>query len=131
MEVLHDITDWRRLGLQLGLHYPTLTKIKSDLHDQTDDCKMEVLSAWLSLQDSVSQKGVPSWQTLQAALRRMGENWLAEKVKHDYLLMVSCEYIHHCGGVDVNKLSLIQEEEDKQEDITPAGSGWCVTVPSC
>ena len=77
---MHDITDWKRLGLELGLHYPTLQKIRSDQRDQTDDCKMEMLSAWLNQQDNVPQSGDPSWQVLQAALRRMGENQLADNI---------------------------------------------------
>ena len=115
MRVVCNVTDWKRLGLELGLHYPTLTKIRSDQHDQTDDCKMEMLSAWLNQQDCVLQKGVPSWPVLQAALRRMGENELADKIRRDYLLVVSCEYII-VMVCDVNKLSLIQEEKEEEEE---------------
>ena len=79
-EAVYDVADWKRLGLQLGLLYPTLTKIRNDQRDQTDDCKMEMLSAWLNQQDDVPQKGVPSWSVLQAALRRIGENELADKI---------------------------------------------------
>ena len=79
-EAVHDVTDWKRLGLQLGLRYSTLTKIRSNQRDQIDDCKMEVLSAWLNQQDCVPQKGIPSWSVLRVALRRMGENELADKI---------------------------------------------------
>ena len=79
-EAVHDVVDWKRLGLKLGLHYPTLTKIRNDQRDQTDNCKMEMLSAWLNQQDSVPQKGVPSWSVLQAALRKIGENELASEI---------------------------------------------------
>ena len=86
---MHDITDWKRLGLELGLHYPTLTDIERYRREKPDDCKMDMLSAWLKQQDNVPQSGDPSWQMLQAALRRMGENKLSYKIKRDHLLMVS------------------------------------------
>ena len=79
-EAVHDVTDWKRLGLQLGLHYPTLTSIEIYRHYKVDECKMDMLSAWLNQQDGVPQKGVPSWSVLRAALRRMGENELADKI---------------------------------------------------
>ena len=81
LEVVHDVTDWKKLGLALGLHYqPTLTDIETYRRCKPDDCKMDMLSAWLQQQDNVSQKGVPSWSVLRAALRRMGENELADKM---------------------------------------------------
>ena len=108
MESLHGLTEWKRLGLALGLFYPTLESIEKDC-DRNDDCKMKMLAAWLRQQDSVSQKGVPSWSVLQAALRRVGENELASRI------VVSCKYniVMVCT---VNKWSLSQEgelEEDK------------------
>ena len=82
-EAVHDLTDWKRLGLQLGLRHSTLTKIRSDQRDQTDDCKMEMLAMWLKQEDNVTQKGVPSWSVLVDALRRMGENKRADKIISD------------------------------------------------
>ena len=80
LEIVHKVTDWKRLGVDLGLHYqPTLTDIELR-HCKSDDCKMDMLSAWLKQQDNVSQKGGPSWSVLQAALRRIGENELANKI---------------------------------------------------
>ena len=78
---IRNLIDWKMLGLQLGLHYPTLMKIKSDQHDVIDECKMEMLSAWLQQQDDVSQRGVPSWSALEIALRRMGENTIADRIR--------------------------------------------------
>ena len=74
------LTKWRDLGLELGLHYSTLEKIRSQQRDNIDDCKIDMLSAWLRQQDDVSQRGVPSWSVLQAALRKMGENELACRI---------------------------------------------------
>ena len=89
LRVVHHVTDWKRLSLELGLHYPTLTDIETHRREKPDGCKMDMLSAWLNQRDNVSQKGDPSWPVLQAALRRMGESWVAEKIKREYLVMVS------------------------------------------
>ena len=80
IEAVHELTDWRKLGVQLGLYYSTLEKIRSQQCDNIDDCKMDMLSTWLRQQDDVSQRGVPSWSMLQAALRKMGENELASRI---------------------------------------------------
>lgn len=64
----------RRLGGALGLLYPTLQKMSS-LPD-------EVVAAWLNREDEVLQKsGEPTWSTLEDALRKIGQNGLAEDVK--------------------------------------------------
>ena len=90
LEVVHGVNNWKRLGLELGLHYqPTLINIETHRREKPDDCKMEMLSSWLNQWDSVSQEGDPSWPVLQAALRRMGENRIAGKIKCDSLLIVS------------------------------------------
>ena len=81
LEVVHDVTDWKKLGLALGLRYqPTLTNIEIHRQNKPDDCKMDMLSAWLKQQDNVPQKGEPSWPVLRAALRRIGENKLADRI---------------------------------------------------
>ena len=56
------------LGLELGLLYPTLKRIKKEQHGDISDCMMEMLAAWLQQQDNVTSKGVPSWSVLQTAL---------------------------------------------------------------
>ena len=76
---LNDIVNWKRLGLALGLLYPTLQKIEKD-YDKVDDCMMEMLAAWLQQRGMVSQHGAPSWSVLQTALRKIGENKLADTV---------------------------------------------------
>ena len=101
MESLHGITDWKRLGLALGLLYPTLESIEKD-SDRNDECKKKMLAAWLRQQDNVSQKGDPSWSVLRAALRRVGDNELASRivVSYEYTMVMVCA---------VNKWSLFQE----------------------
>ena len=76
-KLLKDLVDWQSLGLELGLLYPTLKKIKKEQHGDISDCLMEMLAAWLQQQDKVSRKGVPSWSVLRTALRSIGENELA------------------------------------------------------
>ena len=41
---------------------------------------MEMIAAWLEKKDNVANKGVPSWLVLQAALRKIDENELADKI---------------------------------------------------
>ena len=80
-EAVHDVNAWKRLGLSLGLYYHTLEIIESNHQDHTHMCKIKMLEAWLRQQDNVPQKGVPSWAVLQVALRRIGENMLAKRIK--------------------------------------------------
>ena len=81
LEVVQNISDWKRLGLTLGLlHHPTLTDIETYRRGKPEDCKIDMLSAWLEQQDNVSQKGVPSWSVLRTALIRIGENEIANMI---------------------------------------------------
>ena len=89
LEAVDDLTDWLMLGLQLGLHYPTLKRIRHDRLDLMDECKMEMLAAWLQQKDNVSQIGVPSWSVLRAALRGIGERELADKLLCKYCNVTS------------------------------------------
>ena len=89
LEAVCDLTDWYRLGLQLGLRYSTLERIRNKSHDRIDECKMEMLAAWLRQKDNVSHKGVPSWSVLRAALRRIGERELANRLLCKYCNVTS------------------------------------------
>ena len=80
LAVIHDHNDWKDLGLQLGLLYPTLKRIDLEQRGIINSCKIDMLSAWLQQQDNVSQRGVPSWYVLKAALKRMGEHETADRV---------------------------------------------------
>ena len=81
LEVVDSVSDWKKLGLILGLLLkPTLRDIDIDYHYKRDDCKIYMLNAWLEQQDNVSQRGVPSWSVLRAALQRMGELELADRI---------------------------------------------------
>ena len=68
-KILKNIINWKDLGLALGLLYIlTLKKIEVEHHGRVDDCKTDMLAAWLQKQDNV---GTPSWSSLEAALRSM------------------------------------------------------------
>ena len=76
--LLINFNDWQSLGLELGLLYPTLKRIKKEQHEDINDCTMEMLAAWLQQQDNVAKKGVPSWLTLKAALMNINKKELAD-----------------------------------------------------
>ena len=80
LEVVESVSDWKRLGLIMGLLYATLADIETYRHYKPEDCKIDMLSAWLQQQDNVSQRGVPSWSALRAALIRIGENEIANRI---------------------------------------------------
>ena len=80
MSLLHHFNDWMGLGVQLGLKYSTLESIEIDHNSKIGRCKMQMLVAWLKQKDNVSQYGVPSLSVLKAALKKIGENELANKI---------------------------------------------------
>ena len=83
LEVVESVSDWKRLGLTLGLLYqPTLTDIEIDRNKNHSECRIDMLSAWLQQQDNVSQNGDPSWSVLRAALKRMGEHETADRISN-------------------------------------------------
>ena len=83
LEVVDSVRDWKRLGLTLGLLLqPTLTDIETHRRDKPDDCRMDMVSAWLQRQDNVPQKGDPSWNVLRAALTRIGEHEIANRISN-------------------------------------------------
>ena len=84
LAVIHDLNDWKELGLQLGLLYTSLERIDREQRGRISDCKMEMLLAWLQQQDNVSQRGLPSWSVLRAALKRMGEHKMADSIVSGY-----------------------------------------------
>ena len=80
LEVVKDVINWKSLGLQLGLLYPTLEKIENDNRGQVESCMREMIAAWLKQQDDVPKKGTPSPSVLKAALRKIGENQIADQL---------------------------------------------------
>ena len=81
LEVVECVSDWKILGLNLGLLYhPTLTDIETYRHHKPEDCKKDMLLAWLQQKDNVTQTGIPSWSVLRDALTRIGEHETASRV---------------------------------------------------
>ena len=79
-DALKSVNDWHSLGLQLGLLYPTLQQIKKDAHEKVEQCKTDMIAAWLNRQDNVDKVGVPSWSVLKSALRKIKENSVADQI---------------------------------------------------
>ena len=77
---LDVLTDWKRLGLELGLNSYTLTEIQTNEPD-TSHCKMAMLHYWLSLRDGVKGRGGATKATLVKALYTMKENSLAHRIE--------------------------------------------------
>ena len=80
LDAVDDLNDWMNLGLRLGLRYPTLQGIAEEQRGNISQCKLKMVVAWLQRQDNVAQKGVPSWSVLRAALKRMGEHEIADRI---------------------------------------------------
>ena len=66
----------------MGLLYPTLDAIKTNNRGQVEQCKTDMLAAWLRKEDNVSKKGAPSWSGLIAALKEIGENAVTDQISH-------------------------------------------------
>ena len=74
------VVQWTPLGLALGLDYSTLQRIEREKMGRIEECKMEMLSAWLQQKDDVVEEALPSWNALKTALRKIGENKVANEL---------------------------------------------------
>ena len=74
------VVQWTPLGLALGLDYSTLQRIEREKMGRIEECKMEILSAWLQQKDDVVEEALPSWSSLKNALIRIGENKVANEL---------------------------------------------------
>ena len=77
---LKNVNDWHSLGLELGLLFPTLERIKEEQHEVVEKCRMKMLAAWLQRQDNVRRHGVPSWSILKTALVNIEEKEIADTI---------------------------------------------------
>ena len=77
---LRNVNNWQSLGLELGLLQPTLKRIEKEQHGLIDECKTEMLVAWLQQWDNVAVIGVPCCAVLKAALEKIDENQLASEI---------------------------------------------------
>ena len=74
---LQNVNKWQRLGLALGLLYPTLERIDENQRGDIEKCRTKMIVAWLQQQDNVCKNGDPSWAVLRRALEQIGERQLA------------------------------------------------------
>ena len=74
------VVQWTALGLALGLDYSTLQRIEREKMGRIEECKMEMISAWLQQKDDVVEEALPSWSALKTALRKIGENKVASEL---------------------------------------------------
>ena len=80
---LASVSDWRTLGLYLGVQDYELNQIERS--HPTEGCsrwKEEIFSLWLKHMPSAS------WGDVVGALRRMGENTEAERIELKYIIGV-------------------------------------------
>ena len=68
------------LGLYLGLLSRTLDVIAKNHSGDVNVCLRECLIAWLKAADDVKSKGGPTYDSLIQALRKMGENAVADGI---------------------------------------------------
>ena len=73
-------TDYYRLGLFLGLLPGTLDVIKENNKGDVNAGLRECLQAWLQQADNVKSVGLPSYYSLIQALRKLGENAVADGI---------------------------------------------------
>ena len=65
------------LGREFGLHHPNLKRMQ---HSRSD-----IVAAWLRREDNVINMCCPTWSNLVWALKRIGQNGIAETVRKDHL----------------------------------------------
>ena len=90
MDWLKNVNEYMRLGLELGLSYTSLNKIRMDHDQKVDDCKRNLLQLWLERADNVDEMGGTNKPVLAAALRRMGEHRVAGSI----ISALRCAYVY-------------------------------------
>ena len=71
---------WFQLGLLLGILQPTLAKIEADHRNDVVRCLQECMTCWLRRVDQVDERGRPTWDVLATTLKKMEENYVADKI---------------------------------------------------
>ncbi|XP_019860746.1 PREDICTED: uncharacterized protein LOC109589065 [Amphimedon queenslandica] len=86
-DILTDLKDghyyssnWKDLGLKLGLHDTTLDTIESD-YSTVEDRLRKCIVKWLQRADGVDAKGGATWTTLVNALERNGSKPTANHIR--------------------------------------------------
>ena len=89
VRLIRQFTDWRSLGLELGLRYRTLQDIQQKNPGENSKqasaaCQMDMLKCWLDGEDDVTQCGGPTWQQLANSLKRLEQDSLARDIEQLY-----------------------------------------------
>ena len=79
-----NCTEWKALGVHLGLSYNTLETIDEKCRGNAKKCLLECMAAWLKGEDKVREKGGPNWSSLATALKKIGANDIASKIREKY-----------------------------------------------
>ena len=79
---LTGISDWFTLGLNLGVPHHQLEEVRRNYYsvEGLGACRRETLVLWLQRTPNAS------WRDVVAALRRMGENIVAERIELLYIV---------------------------------------------
>ena len=77
----------RVLGMLLGLSHATVT---NHFHSTLAVYRTSIVEAWLLKQETVEEKGDPSWSSLEVALRHvlLGHNGIADKMQRELEICV-------------------------------------------
>ena len=70
MRELRELVEWQKLGLELGLKYPTLKAIAQSKQNDVELCRMDMMEAWLQGKDDVHSQGGVTKKALVDALER-------------------------------------------------------------
>ncbi|XP_019858814.1 PREDICTED: uncharacterized protein LOC109587032 [Amphimedon queenslandica] len=75
-------SDWKDLGLKLGLYDTTLSAIESNYFDVEDRLRKCIVK-WLQRANGVDDKGGPTWTTLVRALEQCDSKPTAEHIRYN------------------------------------------------
>ena len=75
---LRDLFEWKALGLSLGLSRAQVMIIEKEQRGDIDYCTLEMLVVWIK-----NYRPRASWSTLKTALKKIGENELADTIPTD------------------------------------------------
>lgn len=78
---LKDVIKWKDLGLKLGIYYPTLNEIEINRRGIVEECRREMLAAWLQRVYTNNTVREPSWSALEEALKSINEMRVADEIK--------------------------------------------------
>ena len=76
---LKTVTEWHELGMYLGVHLYELDRIEEECSTNIKRRLQQTLSLWLQ------RKPNASWLDVVNALRKMGQNRVAESILQKYI----------------------------------------------